>query len=93
MFKMKPSPFKKQKLSPEAAKRKAERDLEYAKSPARRAKKADSQRKRNKAKKEGRDISGKDYDHRTNSFVSVSTNRGNRGEGTKKEGNKNYRVG
>ena len=86
---MKGSPLKKQKLSPEAAKRKAERDLRYAKSPARRAKKADSQAKRRAAKKNGRNIEGMDFDHRTNRFVSVKTNRGNRGEGTKKESGKN----
>ena len=90
---MRPSPLKKQNLSPAAAKAKAERDLRYAKTPARRAKKADSQAKRRAAKKNGRDIDGMDYDHRTNRFVSVRTNRGNRGEGTKSEGSKNYRVG
>jgi len=90
---MKGSPLKKQKLSPKAAKDKAERDLRYAKTPARRAKKADSQAQRRAAKKNGRNIEGMDYDHRTNRFVSVATNRGNRGEGTKSEGNKRYRVG
>lgn len=93
MFKMSPSPLKKQNLSPSAAKAKAERDLRYAKTPARRAKKADSQAKRRNAKKNGRNVEGMDYDHRTNRFVSVRTNRGNRGEGTKSEGSKNYRVG
>jgi hypothetical protein len=34
-----------------------------------------------------------DYDHRTNRFVSVATNRGNRGEGTKNESGKKYKVG
>lgn len=92
MYKMRGSPLKKQKLSPAAAKAKAERDLRYAKSPARRAKKADSQAQRRSAKKNGRSVEGMDYDHRTNRFVSVATNRGNRGEGTKKEGNKNYKV-
>ena len=90
---MRPSPLKKQELSPAAAKAKAERDLRYAKTPARRAKKADSQAKRRAAKKNGRDVANMDYDHRTNRFVSVRTNRGNRGEGTKSEGSKNYRVG
>lgn len=90
---MRPSPLKKQNLSPAAAKAKAERDLRYAKTPARRAKKADSQAKRRNAKKNGRNVEGMDYDHRTNRFVSVRTNRGNRGEGTKSEGSKNYRVG
>ena len=42
---MKSSPIRsKQKLSPAAAKRKAARDLAYAKTPARRAKKAQNQR-------------------------------------------------
>ena len=90
---MRPSPLKKQELSPAAAKAKAERDLRYAKTPARRAKKADSQAKRRAAKKNGRSVANMDYDHRTNRFVSVRTNRGNRGEGTKSEGSKNYRVG
>ena len=90
---MRPSPLKKQKLSPEAAEKKAQRDLRYAKTPARKAKKADSQAKRRAAKAEGRSLAGMDYDHRTNRFVSVRTNRGNRGEGTKSEGSKNYRVG
>ena len=92
MYKMRNSPLKKQKLSPGAAKAKAERDLRYAKSPARRAKKADSQAQRRAAKKNGRSVEGMDFDHRTNRFVSVAANRGNRGEGTKKEGNKNYKV-
>lgn len=92
MYKMKGSPLKKQKLSPKAAKDKAERDLRYANSPARKEKRADSQAQRRAAKKNGRDVAGKDFDHRTNSFVSVSTNRGNRGEGTKKEGSANYKV-
>ena len=91
MFKL-PSPLFKQNLSPEAAKAKAERDLAYAKTPARRAKKADSQRRRRKAKKNGQDIAGMDYDHKDGKFKSVAANRGNDGQGTKKEGGKNYNV-
>ena len=86
------SPFK-QQLSAQARRDKKARDLAYAKTDDRRAKKADSQRKRRKAKKNGQNIDGQDYDHRTNQFVSVATNRGNRGEGTKKEGGKRYRIG
>jgi hypothetical protein len=79
---MKTSPFKvKQKLSSSAAKKKAERDLAYAKSPARKWKKADAQRKRRK--KPPAFLKGKDYDHSTNSFVSVAKNRGGFGKGTK----------
>ena len=53
--------------------------------PARRRKKAENQRKRRKAKEQGKDIRGKDYDHKTKKFTSIKNNRGNRGKGTKKE--------
>ena len=82
---MKGTPFKlKQKLSKEAALKKAARDLAFAKSPARKAKKAENQRKRRK--KSAAFLKGKDYDHRTSSFKSVKYNRGNNGNGTKNEG-------
>jgi hypothetical protein len=55
----------KQKLSPEAARRKKKRDLKYANSKDRKEKRADSQKKRRAAKKAGRNINGKDYDHYT----------------------------
>ena len=77
---MKGTPFKlKQKLSPSAAKRKAARDLAYAKSPARRAKKAENQRI---GQRSDSDL------HHTGSGVkrvSVKNNRGNFGNGTKNE--------
>lgn len=76
-----------QKLSPLAAKKKAERDLAYAKTPDRRAKKAHAQRER---RANPNAANGKDYDHKRQKFVSVSSNRGNEGEGTKKEGRKKY---
>ena len=83
---MKSSPIKlKQQLSPSAAKKKAARDLKTAKSPARKWKKADSQKKRRAAKKAGKNIDGMDYDHRTSSFKSVKYNRGGGGKGTKNE--------
>ena len=76
------SPFKlKQQLSKAAALKKAVRDLEYAKSPARRWKKADAQEKRRSALKRGADLTGKDYDHTKNKFVSVEANRGGYGKG------------
>jgi hypothetical protein len=37
-------------------------------------------------------VAGKDFDHKTRTFKSVAANRGNDGEGTKKEGKRNYRV-
>ena len=80
----------KQRLSASAAKAKAIRDLKYAKSPARRAKKAHAQRKKRAAIKAGTYVKGKDYDHKRQKYVDVASNRGNEGEGTKKEGNNNY---
>ena len=73
------------KLSKLAAKRKAIRDKKAAMTPDRRRKKAENQRKRRKAIKEGKNIKGKDYDHKTKRFTSIKNNRGNRGKGTKKE--------
>ena len=64
-----------QKLSPKARKAKAERDLAYAKTDRRTAMKAENQRKRRAAKKNGQNIDGKDYDHNRNKFVSVKVNR------------------
>ena len=74
----------KQQLSPRAAKRKAERDLATAKTPRRTKMKAENQRKRRAAKKNGQAVKGKDYDHNTKRFVSVKANRGGFGKGTKK---------
>lgn len=64
-----------QKLSAKAAKAKAERDLAYAKTDRRTAMKAENQRKRRAAKKNGQNIDGKDYDHNRKKFVSVKVNR------------------
>ena len=75
-----------QKLSPTARRAKAARDLAYAKSPARRRKKAENQRLRRAAIKAGINVDNKDYDHKDKKFKSVKANRGNDGEGTKKEG-------
>ena len=74
-----------QKLSPSARRRKLARDLAYAKTDSRRRKKAENQRLRRAAIKAGKDVDGKDYDHKTGRFTSVKANRGNRGHGTKNE--------
>jgi hypothetical protein len=73
-----------QKLSPAARKKKAARDLAYAKTPRRRAMKAETQKKRRDAIKKGVNIKGKDWDHNKKKFVSVAANRGGHGKGTKK---------
>ncbi len=75
----------KQRLSAAAAKAKAARDLAYAKSPARRRKKAQNQRL---DRAEGTVGDGKDRHHTKSGSVvlaSVKDNRGNYGKGTKNE--------
>jgi len=46
-------------------------------------KRVESNAKVGEAKKNGRNIKGKDYDHATNSFVAVAVNRGRKGEGNR----------
>ena len=78
---MKGSPIRlKQKLSPEAAAAKKRRDIEFAKTPARKRKKAQNQRLGQR--------SDSDIHHKSDGSVarvSVRGNRGNFGKGTKKE--------
>ena len=78
---MKSSPIiLKQKLSPQAAKDKAARDLATAKTPARKAKKAQNQRIGQR--------SDSDLHHTKSGAVkrvSIKNNRGNFGKGTKTE--------
>ena len=82
----------KQKLSAAAARRKAARDLRYANSADRKAKRRDSQLQKRKAIKNGKSVKGKDFDHKTRTWKSVKSNRGNGGKGTKSEGKANYKV-
>ena len=78
---MKSSPIRlKQKLSPQAAKDKAARDLTAAKTPVRKAKKAENQRLGQR--------SNSDLHHTKSGAVkrvSIKNNRGNFGNGTKTE--------
>jgi hypothetical protein len=77
---MKGSPIRlKQKLSPEAAAAKKRRDIEFAKTPARKRKKAQNQKI---GQRSDSDL------HHTGSGVkrvSIKNNRGNFGQGTKNE--------
>ncbi len=82
------SPLLKQKLSPKAAKAKAERDLAYAKTDDRRMKKAENQRK-HRADPNGK---GMDWDHEDQHWEKPSRNRGNDGNGTKAESGKKYKI-
>jgi hypothetical protein len=85
---MKSSPLslRKQKLSPEAAKAKAIRDKKAMMTEHGKKKKRENQVERRKAINAGKDIKGKDYDHKDGRFKSVKANRGNDGKGTKREG-------
>jgi hypothetical protein len=78
-----------QKLSPTARRDKAARDLAFAKSPARKAKKADAQRKR---RADPAAAKGKDWDHKDQRWESPKQNRGNDGIGTKKESGNHYKT-
>ena len=44
-------------------------------------KRVESNRDRIKAKKNGKNVKGKDYDHKTHAFISIAKNRGRKGEG------------
>ena len=81
-----------QKLSPQARRNKAATDKRHAMKPERKAKKAHAQRERSAAKKKGRNLDGLDYDHKRQAFVSIRSNRGNEGQGTKKERGANYNT-
>ena len=78
---MKGSPIRlKQRLSPEASAAKKRRDIEFAKTPARKARKAENQRIGQR--------SNSDLHHSGSGAptrVSIKNNRGNFGRGTKKE--------
>ena len=68
-----------QKLSLRALVAKRKRDLSAANTPRREKMRAEKQRKRRKAIKNGKNIKGKDYDHTKKRFVSVKANRGGQG--------------
>ena len=70
-----------QKLSPTARRDKLARDLAAANTREREIKRAENQRYRRAAIKAGKNIEGKDYDHKDNKFKPVSENRA----GTKNE--------
>ena len=71
-----------QKLSKKASAAKKKRDLKAANTRRREKMRAENQRKRRSAKKKGKNIKGKDYDHTKKKFVSIKANRG---KGTKKK--------
>jgi len=69
--------------NPKARKKKAQTDKKINARPEQIKKRTECGRKRSEAKKNGKSIAGKDYDHATKRFVKSSTNRGRRGEGNR----------
>tara|TARA_Y100000592_G_scaffold46432_1_gene73731 strand:- start:743 stop:1030 length:288 start_codon:yes stop_codon:yes gene_type:complete len=66
-------------------KKKLKQDVKRSTSKEGLKKRAELKRIRNKAKKQGKDIVNKDYDHKTKKFVKPSVNRGRTGEGARKK--------
>lgn len=62
--------------NPEAREKKKKYDSALNKKPSQVKKRVEANAKRREAKKAGKDIRGKDYNHGTNSFISSSKNRG-----------------
>ncbi len=67
--------------NPRARRKKQRKDKAINSRPEQVQKRVESNRARRRAKRKGRNIKGKDFDHAVNRFVSVRTNRGRRGEG------------
>lgn len=67
--------------NPKSYAKKKKKDAEDGKSRVRTRKRVEANKKRREAKREGRDVEGKDYDHATDKFVDSSVNRGRAGEG------------
>lgn len=71
--------------NPEARKKKAATDKKINARASQKKKRSEAGSKRYAAKKAGKNVSGKDYDHATKRFVASSTNRGRKGEGGRKK--------
>ncbi len=70
--------------NPKARKKKAKTDKKINERPAQVKKRTESNKARARAKKQGKNIEGKDYDHATGRFETVKKNRGRKGEGGRK---------
>jgi hypothetical protein len=76
--------------NPEGRAKKQAYDKKHNATASATKKRVESNRKRREAKAAGKDIKGKDYNHGTNSFISVKANRGAK-SGT--QGDRNARGG
>lgn len=70
--------------NPKARKKKAATDKKINARPEQKKKRVESNKARRQAKKAGKDVRGRDYDHAVGRFVKSSTNRGRKGEGGRK---------
>lgn len=68
-----------------ARRKKSKVDKEINSRPEQKKKRRESGRARTKAKSQGKNIRGKDYDHAVKRFVKSSKNRGRRAEGGRKK--------
>ena len=71
--------------NPAARKKKAATDKKINSRPEQIKKRVECNSKRAAAKKSGKNIKGKDYDHAVGKFVKTATNRGRKGEGGRKK--------
>ena len=69
-------------------KKKLKADVKRSTSKSGLKKRAELKRIRTKAKADGKNIKGKDYDHATGKFICPSKNRGRKGEGGRKSKSK-----
>lgn len=65
----------------ESRDKKKKYDTKLNERPEQVKKRVEANAKRRDAKKTGKNVNGRDYDHSTNSFVKSSINRGRKGEG------------
>lgn len=68
-----------------ARKKKQKYDAKLNKIPKQVKKRVESNRARRKARANGKNVKGKDYDHAVGRFVKTKTNRGRKGEGGRKK--------
>lgn len=71
--------------NPEARKKKQRATAKLNKKPEAVKKRVECNKARRKAKKSGRNIDGKHFDHAVNKFVNAKTNMGRAGEGGRKK--------
>lgn len=73
------------KKNPTARKKKAQTDKKVNARSSQIKKRVEANKARRKAKRDGKNVKGKDYDHATRRFVKSSVNRGRKGEGARKK--------